>query len=75
MTDETKTENPAIAGAIKNLKLRGIGPAVMGGRIIDIAVDPTNKARWFVAVGSGGVWKTENAGITWDDVFRDQPSP
>lgn len=74
MSEEKQAENPAVAGAVKSLKLRGIGPAVMGGRIIDIAVDQTNKARWFVAVGSGGVWKTENAGITWDDVFREQRS-
>ncbi|MFK7800071.1 MAG: glycosyl hydrolase [Anaerolineae bacterium] len=71
---ESKTEAAHIAPLIKQLKLRGIGPAVMGGRIIDIAVDPTNKSRWFVAAGSGGVWKTENAGITWDDVFKDQKS-
>ncbi|MFT5193798.1 MAG: photosystem II stability/assembly factor-like uncharacterized protein [Cellvibrionaceae bacterium] len=74
MSEDTKTEAAHIAPLIKQLKLRGIGPAVMGGRIIDIAVDPTNKSRWFVAAGSGGVWKTENAGITWDDIFKDQKS-
>ena len=74
MSNDGKNANSAISSVIGSLKLRGIGPAVMGGRIIDIAVDPTNKSRWFVAAGSGGVWKTENAGITWDDVFRDQPS-
>lgn len=74
MSEESQTETADITPLIKQLKLRGIGPAVMGGRIIDIAVDPTNKSRWFVAAGSGGVWKTENAGITWNDVFKDQPS-
>jgi hypothetical protein len=45
---------------------------LMGGRIADIAVHPTNSSVWFVAVGSGGVWKTSNAGITWIPVFDDQ---
>ncbi len=58
----------------KGLKLRGIGPAVMGGRIADIAVSPQNSSTWYVAVGSGGLWKTINSGITWTPVFDQQPS-
>ena len=60
--------------ALANLKLRGIGPALMGGRIADIAVHPTKPSTWYVAAGSGGVWKTTNAGITWQPIFDDQPS-
>ena len=45
----------------------------MSGRIADIEVDPTDTDTWWVAVGSGGVWKTENAGITWTPVFDKQP--
>ena len=56
------------------LALRGIGPAVTSGRIADIAVDPTDKKRWFLAVASGGVWKTENAGTTWTPVFDGEGS-
>lgn len=56
------------------LELRPIGPAVMGGRIADIAVHPTKRSTWYVAVGSGGLWKTTNAGITWTPIFDDQPS-
>ena len=62
------------AEALSGLELRSIGPALMGGRIADIAVDPRRSSTWFVAVGSGGVWKTENAGITWTPVFDHQPS-
>lgn len=58
----------------KGLQLRGIGPAVMGGRIADIAVSPINSSTWYVAVGSGGVWKTANSGITWTPIFDQQPS-
>ncbi|HRX00936.1 MAG TPA: glycosyl hydrolase, partial [Cyclobacteriaceae bacterium] len=62
------------ADAAKGLKLRSIGPALMGGRIADIAVNPKDKTNWYVAVGSGGVWKTTNAGTTWKAVFENQSS-
>jgi photosystem II stability/assembly factor-like uncharacterized protein len=56
------------------LELRSIGPAATSGRIVDIAVDPTDKKRWFLAVASGGVWKTENAGTSWTPVFDGEGS-
>ena len=66
-TDATLT-----ADALQGLTLRAIGPALMGGRIADIAVHPRHRSTWYVAVGSGGLWKTENAGITWTPMFDDQ---
>ncbi|MEM7084165.1 MAG: glycosyl hydrolase [Pseudomonadota bacterium] len=54
------------------LELRGIGPAFMSGRIADIAIDPTNTSTRYIAVGSGGVWKTTNAGVTWESIFDGQ---
>jgi len=56
------------------LAFRPLGPALTSGRIGDIAVDPTNPHRWFVAVASGGVWKTENAGTSWTPVFDGEGS-
>ena len=63
-----------ISKAAQGLALRGIGPALMGGRIADIAVHPGDPSTWYVAVGSGGVWKTVNAGTSWTPIFDDQPS-
>ena len=57
------------AKAFKGLELRNIGPALMSGRIADIAIHPDNPSVWYVAVGSGGVWKTVNAGTTWQPIF------
>ena len=65
-------ENP-IASALKNFKFRSVGPAFMSGRIADIAIDETNENVWYVAVGSGGVWKTENAGTTWNPIADNMP--
>jgi photosystem II stability/assembly factor-like uncharacterized protein len=62
------------AQVAQGLNLRSIGPAVMGGRIADIAVNPIHTSTWYVAVGSGGLWKTTNSGTTWTPVFDEQPS-
>ena len=56
------------------LEWRGIGPALMSGRISDIVIDRTDRGTWYVAVGSGGVWKTENSGVTWTSLFDGQGS-
>lgn len=60
------------SSTFKAMALRSIGPAYMSGRIADIAVDQTNPSTWYTAVGSGGVWKTTNAGTTWTPIFDDQ---
>jgi photosystem II stability/assembly factor-like uncharacterized protein len=59
---------------LSGLAFRNIGPAIMSGRISDIVMHPKRAATWYVAVGSGGVWKTENAGTTWTPVFDAQAS-
>ncbi|MCK5136944.1 MAG: hypothetical protein KAR19_14250 [Bacteroidales bacterium] len=59
---------------LNGLKFRNIGPAFVSGRIADIAVHPEDDNCWYVAVGSGGVWKTVNAGVTWTPIFDGQPS-
>ncbi|NNF42686.1 MAG: glycosyl hydrolase, partial [Phycisphaerales bacterium] len=59
---------------VSALKFRSIGPALMSGRIADIAIDPVKPNTWYVAVGSGNLWKTENAGTTWTPIFDDKGS-
>lgn len=56
------------------LEFRNIGPALFSGRIADIAIHPNDDKTWYVAVGSGNVWKTTNDGVTWDPIFDNQPS-
>ncbi|MEM7367156.1 MAG: glycosyl hydrolase [Bacteroidota bacterium] len=58
------------AAPFADLSFRNLCPAKTGGRIVDIAVDPTNKSIRYVGVASGNVWKTVNAGTTWDPIFE-----
>src|SRR6266446_3778560 len=57
----------------KNLKARSIGPAVMGGRVSDIAIDPRNPFAFYVALGHGGIFKSGDSGVTFDPIFDKQP--
>src|SRR5436190_8340848 len=56
----------------KNLKARSIGPAVMGGRVSDIAIDPRNPFVFYVALGHGGVFKSGDSGVSFDPIFDKQ---
>src|ERR1019366_3962942 len=61
--------DPDLGGALKNLEFRNIGPATMGGRIDDYAVDETNTDVIYVGTAAGGVFKTVNGGTTWLPIF------
>ncbi len=55
---------------MKSLKARSIGPAVMGGRVSSIALDPQDSYTYYVGLGTGGVMKTSNNGATFDALFE-----
>lgn len=58
--------------SLAGYKFRSIGPALTSGRISEVAVDPNNHSRYFVASSAGGVWRTLNAGLTLEPVFDAQ---
>ena len=59
---------------LAGLRLRSIGPATTSGRVVGFAVHPENPSHYYVAVASGGVWKTTNAGTTWTPLFDGEGS-
>lgn len=73
-TPAPKPTSTLDASTFAGLEFRAIGPGFMSGRIADIAIHPENENIRFVAVASGGVWKTTNAGVTWEPVFDGQGS-
>src|SRR5438477_3639813 len=57
----------------KNLTARSIGPAVMGGRVSDLAIDSRNPFVFYVGLAHGGVFKTNDNGVTFEPIFDKQP--
>jgi len=62
-------EAPLSENALAALKARAIGPATMGGRVAAIAVDPADPTTFYVGLGTGGVFKTTNAGASFSAIF------
>ncbi len=52
-----------------DIRARQIGPAVMSGRITDLEGHPTNPLKLWVASAGGGVWKSENGGVSFLPMF------
>ncbi|MDP6959093.1 MAG: hypothetical protein QF645_09825, partial [Planctomycetota bacterium] len=61
--------DPGEDSPLGKIPWREIGPAIMGGRITDIAVYEKKPQNFYVAAASGGVWKTRNNGTTWTPIF------
>jgi photosystem II stability/assembly factor-like uncharacterized protein len=59
------------AESVSDLAMRNITGTFSSGRIADVAVDPRNRSVWYVATGSGGLWKTSNHGISFQPIFDD----
>lgn len=80
LTMVAQTPNaPKASDSLKNIStpaftFRSIGPAVTGGRIVDMAVNPRNTSEYYVASGHGSLWKTTNNGVTFSPAFDGQAS-
>ena len=64
-----QTDDPML----KPFVWRSIGPANMGGRIDDIAVDENKPSTFYIALSTAGIWKTTNNGTTWTPIFDEYP--
>jgi photosystem II stability/assembly factor-like uncharacterized protein len=62
------------ASKFKDLKWQFLGPTNVSGRVTDVAVVAPKGKNYtiYVASASGGVWKTENEGVTWTPIFENQ---
>jgi len=70
---DTGSARDPLTAAVGGLRFRSIGPAVISGRISDLAIHPDEKT-WYVATASGGLWKTTNAGTTFSPIFDGEGS-
>jgi photosystem II stability/assembly factor-like uncharacterized protein len=65
------SENVAISTLFGDMKARHIGPALMSGRINDLEVHPTNSRILYAGTAGGGVWKSNDAGRSFNPIFDD----
>lgn len=74
LTSQTALLNGQVLDSLSfnSIKLRSVGPAFMTGRISDVIINPKDESHWYVGVGSGGVWESKNAGITFKPIFDKQ---
>ncbi|MDB4286294.1 hypothetical protein N9933_03235, partial [bacterium] len=54
---------------LKKMAPRSIGPAGMSGRVTSVAVVRDQPAVIYIGTASGGLWKSESGGTTWDPIF------
>ena len=54
---------------LKNIRFTNIGPTVMSGRVVDVDVNPNNPVEFYVAYASGGLWYTQNNGVSFTPVL------
>jgi photosystem II stability/assembly factor-like uncharacterized protein len=59
-------------GPFRELRLRPIGPAVMGGRLHDVTALPNDPSTVIIATATGGLWESTNHGTTWTPIFEGQ---
>ena len=65
---QTRNRAPGVSDAQWSLE----GPTSIGGRVLDIALDPDDKDVVFIATASGGVWKSTDAGSTFQPSWPDR---
>lgn len=56
-------------GSWDTVAFRNIGPSIMGGRVVDVAVNAANPTEFYVAYATGGLWHTTNNGQSFTSIF------
>ena len=54
---------------LKDIPFKNIGPTIMGGRVVDLDVNPDDPTEFYLAYASGGLWYTTNNGQSFMPVF------
>ncbi len=58
----------------KNIPSKNIGPTIMSGRVVDVEANPANPIEFYVGYASGGLWYTQNNGISLIPVMDNSPT-
>lgn len=66
------TAQPLDSAALNGFQWRNIGPAEMSGRVTDVEGLPSPSHTFYVAMATGGIWKTTNAGTSFTPIFDNE---
>src|SRR5215510_1107136 len=67
-----KSEDNKAKDPLENVKFRNLGPAVGGGRITAVAGIPDKANIYYAGAAGGGVWVTQDGGLSWKPIFEKQ---
>src|SRR6266581_5787206 len=63
-------DSDAVPALLASLEWRSIGPC-RGGRVVAVAGDPSDPQVFYFGSTGGGVWKTSDGGVYWENVSDD----
>ncbi|MEQ9424175.1 MAG: hypothetical protein RJQ09_07155 [Cyclobacteriaceae bacterium] len=72
LSGATQAQSSKYQEALKSYKWRAIGPANMGGRVTDIDGTPGDPSTFYVSGADGGIFKTTNGGVSFNNIFEGQ---
>lgn len=67
-------EKLQVASSVQNIPFENIGPSIMSGRVVALAVNPEQPNEFYVAYASGGVWHTQDNGISFVSITDNAPT-
>ena len=69
-----KPENNKPFDPLENMKFRNLGPAVGGGRVSAVVGIPGKPNIYYAGAGGGGVFMTQDGGLSWKPIFEKEPT-
>ena len=59
---------------VQTIKIQNVGPTIMSGRVVDVDVNPENPTEFYVGYASGGLWYSNNNGMSFTPVMDTSPT-
>ena len=59
---------------VQQIPIQSVGPSIMSGRVVDVDVNPENPTEFYVGYASGGVWYSNNNGMSFTPVMDNSPT-
>ena len=72
LKSETQRQALQDNSLVSNIEFRNVGPTIMSGRIVDVAVKESDPSHFYAAYASGGLWFTNNNGTSFTPIFDNQ---